>query len=430
LRGIRIYVAVLVAAYVGLVANQLAGGDRVSITEFLIFLGIFVIAEARPVFLPRVSVTVSFIIAVVAIIELPPAAVTLATGIGVIGLLFGHERPSRMKLIFNMAQMGLAGGLAAEAYRALGPAAGTAPFSDLPQVILATGVATGVFFVVNTVAVSGAISISIRAGFFKTWLGNFSWLTTTYVAFGASGIVLAALYELVGVLALPLLLVPLLVARGVFRSYEEVSEAYESTVLAFVAAIEAKDFYTKGHSVRVTEYAMSIARRLGMTEEQLTAFRYGALLHDVGKLAIRKSILTKPSGLSDDEYEQIKLHPVLGAQIVSEIEFLRPALDGVLYHHERLDGSGYPAGLRGEIVPEWARIMAIADTFDAMTSTRAYRSARTPAEAIAELKRCAGESLDARFVEMFLDALRDEDARKQFEARTRYEPKPISSPAV
>jgi putative nucleotidyltransferase with HDIG domain len=430
LRGIRIYVAVLVLGFIGLILSQFRTGDRIPLSEFLLFLALIAIAEARPVILPKVAVTVSFIIGVVAIIELPPAAVTLATGLGVVGIVLGGERRGWFKLGFNIVQMGLAGGLAAEAYRSIGPAVGANPFDHLPTVILATGVATGVFFVVNTVAVSGAIAIASKTPFFNTWLGNFSWLTTTYVAFGASGIVLAALYELVGVLALPLLLVPLLVARGVFRSYEEVSDAYESTVLAFVAAIEAKDFYTKGHSVRVTEYAMSIARRLGMTEEQLTAFRFGALLHDVGKLAVRKSILTKPSGLTDDEYEQIKLHPVLGAQIVQEIEFLRPALDGVLYHHERLDGSGYPAGLRGDIVPEWARIMAIADTFDAMTSTRAYRAARTPAEAIAELKRCAGETLDAKFVNMFLEALKDEDARKQFELRTHYEPKPISSPAV
>ena len=430
MRGIRIYVAVLVLGFIGLILNQFRTGDRIELSQLLLFLAIFIIAEARPVFLPKVSVTVTFIIAVVAIIELPPLVVTITAGVGVVGLLFGHERPSILKLVFNAAQVGVAGGLAAEAYRSIGPAVGAGPFKDLPEVILATGVATGVFFVVNTVAVSGAIAIASKAPFFSTWLGNFSWLTTTYVAFGASGIVLAALYELVGILALPLLLVPLLVARGVFRSYQEVSDAYESTVLAFVAAIEAKDFYTKGHSVRVTEYAMSMARRLGMTEEQLTAFRFGALLHDVGKLAVRKSILTKPAGLTDDEYEQIKLHPVLGAQIVQEIEFLRPALDGVLYHHERLDGSGYPAGLRGDIVPEWARIMAIADTFDAMTSTRAYRAARTPAEAIAELKRCAGETLDAKFVDMFLEALKDEDARKQFEIRTHYEPKPISSPAI
>ncbi|HVF12845.1 MAG TPA: HD-GYP domain-containing protein, partial [Actinomycetota bacterium] len=196
-------------------------------------------------------------------------------------------------------------------------------------------------------------------------------------------------------------------ARQVFRAYDEVSDAYVDTVRAFVSAIEAKDAYTRGHSERVAEYSLLIARKMGLKEESLEVFHFGALLHDVGKLIVRKAVLTKPSRLEEEEFDEIKRHPVVGAQIVQEIEFLRPALDAVLYHHERLDGSGYPAGLVGDIVPPWARMMAVADTYDAMTSTRAYRGARTHEEAMAELHRCSGTQFDPECISAFEEAIEE-----------------------
>lgn len=363
-------------------------------------------AEARPVRLSGFEMTVTFMVTVVAIIEVEPAAVAVISAVGVLGSLGDGPRPP-IKLIFNSSQNTLAGGTAALAYGALGGGPVISP-DQLPALLLATGTATAVYFLVNTAAVAGVLSISDRRPLLQTWRTSFGWTVATYAAFGAFGIVLAGLYQLVNVFVLPLLVVPLLVLRSVFGSYREVSEAYDSTVRAFVAAIEAKDSYTRGHSERVALYSTMIARRLGMREEEVTVFRYGALLHDVGKLVIRRAVLTKPGRLDESEYEEIKRHPVVGAQIVQEIEFLRPALDGVLYHHERLDGSGYPAGLAGPLVPQGARIMAVADVFDAMTSTRAYRGARTKDEAIAELHRCSGAQLDETCVGLLVGALAEE----------------------
>lgn len=399
--------ALLAAAWITLAGFQIARGDSITWFHFLFFLGLFITTESKPILLPRISLTVTFMIVVIATIVLSPAEVTIGAGLGVLGLLFTKEKPAALKLTFNAAQLGLAAGVGAEIYRHLGGPS-VVSVANLEVILVSVAAATAVFFVVNTAAVSGAIVLSTGSRFLSTWAQSFSWMGATYAAFGAMGIVLAALYQLVGILSLPLLLVPLLVARGVFSAYEEVSSAYDSTIKTFVNAIEAKDAYTRGHSERVTEYAMLIARRIKMDEERASAFRYGALLHDVGKLAIKKRILTKPSSLEDDEFREIQKHPVLGAQIVKEVDFLRPALEGVLYHHERLDGSGYPEGLSGEVVPEFARIMAVADTYDAMTSNRAYRSARTHAEAIAELRRFAGTRYDPQFVEIFIKALEEE----------------------
>lgn len=376
--------------------------------EFVVFLALYFAAESRPVHLPRFAVSVSFMTAAVAIIQLPPAAVALVCALGSLGELVGKDRPTPIKLAFNMAQFSVAGGLASLAYRALGGL--TNLQADLlPQLILATAAATAVFFVVNTMAVSGAISIDAKVPFLRTWMSNFGWLTATYFAFGASGIVLSGLYQAVGVLSLPLLFVPFLVARTAFHSYQEVSDAYDSTVRAFVQAIDAKDSYTRGHSERVADYSKLIAERLGMRERDLQVFYYGALLHDVGKLVVRKRTLTKPAKLDEEEWDEIKRHPVVGAEIVSEIEFLEPAIEAVLSHHERLDGTGYPAGLTRDLVPMNARIMAVADTYDAMTSTRAYRGARTHQEAVEELKRCIGTLFDEECVHEFVEALAEQN---------------------
>lgn len=381
-----------------------------NVSMFTLFLLLLVAAELKPVPLPGVSgtisITVTFLVAMAAIIRLLPIEVAVASGIAASQYLPGTGKPPMFKRLFNAAQSASAAGAAALTYKALG---GLPDVTSVPvaQLIMATGAATAVYFLINSIAVSGVISLSSKRPFVETWVKTHGWLAATYTAFGATGLVLAALFESAGWYSLPLLMFPLFIARQVFRAYDEVSDAYVDTVRAFVSAIEAKDAYTRGHSERVAEYSLLIARKMGLKEEALEVFRFGALLHDVGKLIVRKAVLTKPSRLEPEEFDEIKRHPVVGAQIVQEIEFLRPALDAVLYHHERLDGSGYPAGLAGDIVPPWARMMAVADTYDAMTSTRAYRGARTHEEAMAELHRCSGTQFDPECISAFEEAIEE-----------------------
>lgn len=418
----------MAAGAAALLSYLLVTTEPVPWTEFAVFLALFLIAESKPVVLPksRVALTLTFIVGLVAIIRMPAAAVALASALGVVALRPEGRRLPISKLIFNSAQSSLAAGLAALTYAGLGGTSRIEP-QTLQTLIPATAAATLVYFLVNATAVSGAIAISTDSPFIRTWLSSHGWLTSTYVAFGASGIVLAGLYQEVGILSLPLLFVPLLVARAAFHSYQEVSDAYDSTVRAFVRAIDAKDAYTRGHSERVAEYGKMIAERTGMSESEVMVFYYGALLHDIGKLVIRKEVLTKPDSLTKDEWHEVKRHPILGAQIVQDIDFLRESVDSVLSHHERLDGSGYPAGLAGDLVRPWARIMGVADSYDAMTSTRAYRGSRTNEEAIAELKRCSGTLYDPRYVQAFVEALADLEEAE--EVAPRYETKAIPRPA-
>jgi HD-GYP domain-containing protein (c-di-GMP phosphodiesterase class II) len=168
-------------------------------------------------------------------------------------------------------------------------------------------------------------------------------------------------------------------------------------------AIEARDPYTRGHSDRVTEIAEAVARRLGWSEERLALLRLGGPLHDVGKLGISNALLAKPGRLNAGELDQIREHPRLGARILLRIAVFRAAIPYVLYHHERWDGRGYPTGRAGEEIPLEARVLAVADAFDAMTSDRPYRRALDHEEAVAEVARCAGTQFDPAIVEVFLE---------------------------
>ena len=168
-------------------------------------------------------------------------------------------------------------------------------------------------------------------------------------------------------------------------------------------AIEARDPYSPGHSARVTELAEAIARRLGWSEERLALLNVGGPLHDVGKLGVSDEVLAKPGRLDEEELEQIREHPKLGARILLRVAAFRAAIPYVLYHHERWDGNGYPTGRAGEQIPLEARVLAVADAFDAMTSDRPYRRALDHEAAVAEVARCSGTQFDPDVVRIFLE---------------------------
>jgi HD-GYP domain-containing protein (c-di-GMP phosphodiesterase class II) len=190
------------------------------------------------------------------------------------------------------------------------------------------------------------------------------------------------------------------------RLYANVRELFLNTVRALAAAIETKDLYTRGHSERVTMFAELIARELGFSEEEIDNLKLAGMLHDIGKIGVDDYILKKPSKLTAAEYEEIKKHPEYAANIIGTIPQLRNIVPVIKHHHERYDGNGYPSGLKGEDIPYFARILAIADTFDAMSSSRPYRSALPVAVCIAEVQRCAGTQFDPEISAAAVKALK------------------------
>lgn len=186
------------------------------------------------------------------------------------------------------------------------------------------------------------------------------------------------------------------------RLYKDLRKSYLRTITALAKAVEAKDTYTQGHAQRVAHYAGMIAKELGLSKDFLDKLQVAAILHDIGKIAIPEKILAKPGRLTEEEYSIIQKHPLRGREILQPVKFPQEIIQGVYYHHERLDGKGYPEGLQGEDIPLAARIIAIADAFDAMTSDRSYRRPISVLEALAEVKKCQDTQFDPQIVEAFL----------------------------
>ncbi len=174
----------------------------------------------------------------------------------------------------------------------------------------------------------------------------------------------------------------------------DIEQGYEDTLIVLANSIELRDHYTVGHTWRVTNFCLQIGKELGWTEEKLKEMQMGGVLHDIGKIAVDDAILRKPGKLTDEEYAMMKIHPERGAKLLQDVPRLHPLIPYCLYHHERYDGRGYPYGLKGEEIPVEGRILAVADTFDAMTSNRPYRKGLDPEIAISELEKGCGTQFD------------------------------------
>jgi hypothetical protein len=230
-------------------------------------------------------------------------------------------------------------------------------------------------------------------------------LLVSDLGFAALGLIIAALWGVMHEVAAVIVLVPLFVARWAMGQFAEQQRAYAATMAALCQAVETKDFYTRGHSDRVSRGSGMIARQINMRPERAEALTFAGMLHDVGKLGVPTKVLQKTGPLTEEEYAAIQLHPMRGLEIVREIGFLNEALAGIMHHHERIDGRGYPMGFAGDEIPEFARVIAVADAFDSITSNRSYRKARTIAQGVEELRRGAGSQFDPGIVDAFIAAL-------------------------
>lgn len=184
----------------------------------------------------------------------------------------------------------------------------------------------------------------------------------------------------------------------------QLQQAYEASLTVLANAIDVRDAYTRGHVERVTAYALALATNLNWPEHRLEHLRFGAILHDIGKIHIRETTLLKPEPLNEEEWAEIYRHPINGAEMIKDIPYLTPAVPIIRHHHERWDGQGYPDRLAGEAIPIGARIVTLADSFDAMTTARPYNPARPPNDAYQEILCCAGQQFDPVVVAAFQHA--------------------------
>ncbi|MGW2524106.1 HD-GYP domain-containing protein [Streptomyces sp. NPDC001617] len=335
---------------------------------------------------------------------LPPPAAALVPLPGVL-LSRVEQRPYALRRLWRAAQLALGVWAAGSVHWALGGREAVVG-PAFPYALVPAGAAVLAFCLALALLDGGILAVAERVPLRRAWRGLFVRSLAPVAVHGLAGLMMAVLWRSpYGPVAALLVLLPMCVSWWVFAQYHRERAAHQATIRALVQAVDIKDGYTRGHSERVGQASMMIARELGMDDARVEVLRFAGILHDVGKLGVPTRLLRKGGPLTAEERRVIELHPEYGHEMVRGIGFLGEARAAVLHHHERLDGSGYPYGLMGSQIPESARVVAVADAFDAMTSTRSYRRARPVPVALEELERCAGAQFDPRMVAALVQAL-------------------------
>ncbi len=362
----------------------------------LIFLVLIFISDSFPVTLPRGgSVTVSFGAIIASIILFQPFVVIAITIARDLFLLIKGQ--NRIKSLFNVSQLVLCTGSASLVYNYYSPSVEQFTVNHIPAVIISILV----LFVLNSVFVTLVLSLIQDEKPLTIWMVNIKWTTLTFLIMAPLGALIAIIYTNIGLWALLLFLLPLFLARYSFQSYMNMRQTFLDTIKNLSLAIDAKDPYTKGHSSRVAYYAVSLARELKWPEDKVEFLHYIAIIHDVGKVSVPEHILKKDNPLTCEEHDIMKLHCHEGAEIIKEVKYFMTGSGIIRHHHERWDGTGYPDQIKGEDIPEGARILAVADAFDAMSTDRPYREAMEPEAALRELQKYSGIQFDPSVVDAF-----------------------------
>jgi len=406
------------AAFVPLHAAAIQGG-----IEPAVFLVAAILLGGQKLVLIRhmrdteaVSISAGFMITFAAMLRLGPVGAVL---IGVLSSISGSAYPKPQAFVRSFASVNLAAVgalLASVAY--LGINGWTLAMRPLPTSAAVAGSAL-VFFVVETAGFAIFTALLDKTDVRRVWKDRFLWKAPAYfaaacasslgvVAFGYDSIYLLFFAGPVVYLTHQAVATYARRTEESIRRAEEIrdgqarlAELYRSTIQSLALAIDAKDQYTNQRILRVQRYAVAIARQMGFEGRDLDGLETGALLHDIGKLGVPEYVLLKPGKLTDEEFEKIKKHPETGAAILDSVDFPWPVLPVIRHHHEKWDGTGYPDGLKGEDIPVGARILAVADVYDALTSSRSYRNASTHEQALEVISKDAGSHFDPRVVEAF-----------------------------
>jgi putative nucleotidyltransferase with HDIG domain len=309
------------------------------------------------------------------------------------------------KRLFNSCAYGIVGFASGTVYRIEDPY--TKLFGEFMGFSVFNVTVAMVTYVVMCILLYAVLfSIIQKRPVWKTAL-DYSWIITKFIAVAPLGIVIALAQKHYGSFSIFLFFGPLLLARYSFIQFLQMKEHYMKTINSFTRALDAKDQYTNGHSERVSEYAVALAKRLRMNDKKIQELKTAALLHDIGKIGVSDTILNKPDRLSLPEMYEIKRHPEIGARIIEEIIFLKHTAQIIRHHHERYDGSGYPDAIAEDAIPLEAKIISIVDAYDAMTSNRAYRTALTKVQSLSIIESEAGRQFDPIIAKAFIDMMRE-----------------------
>jgi putative nucleotidyltransferase with HDIG domain len=380
-------------------------------TLLIVFSILSAIAETFWILLPKIgAVSVSFALTFSAILLTNPLTAALISAIGMMlrcpymdgkGRVHIFNNPI-YKTIFNVSQYIINAGVAGLIYvyvdkifnfgfQFINPIAGT--------------VCLIVYLFLNSFFIASLMSILLNENLAYIWK-NYLLGFVNIALVGLLGIVVAFSYNSYGTTGIMLFFIPLMFARYTFKLYLDMRKNYFETLNVLVRAIEANDPYTSGHSMRVSAYAEAIAKQVALPQNKIDLIKSAALLHDIGKIGIDKNILNKTGNLEKEEFEKIKSHPEIGATIIADLSYLSNISDIIRHHHERNDGKGYPDGLDHDNIPLETSILTIADSFDAMTTSRPYRNALSLESALQEIKGNEGTQFNPDIVDDAIIALR------------------------
>jgi len=409
----RLYISVVVALGSCALAIGALHPTSHQPVKFLCYLVVAVGASRLKVNLPGITGTMSvnFLFILLGILELSFAE-TLALGcVAILTQCFYRDRPRFVQVIFNTCATSFAISLAYCVYHVT-----LFRIQNNPAILLVATAST--YFVANTIPVAGVISLTEHKSLRRIWSDCYFWSFPYYlVGAGVAGLV-SWLNRVVDWQTSLLILPAVYLIYRSYRLYlakledekghvEEMANLHLRTIEALALAIEAKDHTTHDHLQRVRVYAVEVAKELGLTSEEMEALQAAALLHDIGKLAVPEHIISKPGRLTPEEFEKMKIHPVVGAEILERVRFPYPVVPIVRAHHEKYDGSGYPFGLKGDEIPIGARILSAVDFMDALASDRQYRRAMRLDDVMKQLETESGKSFDPRVVTVLRQRYRD-----------------------
>lgn len=383
------------------------------LTALTLFTGSFTVK--LPSLQAKISVSDTFVFTSALLFGSAAGVVTVVTDALVISLWMKREQRSFVRVLFNATAPATALWVASETFFSLsGVTPGQIDRSHVGQMVAPAFVFALVYFVINTGLVAGAIATETRESALEIWRQHFPQVSITYFVGSSIAILIVAYTDAIDLTVLSIIVPVLVVSYLTFRHsmgrledaqrhVAQVNEMYLSTIETLAMAVDAKDQITHGHIRRVQVYALELAKRLGVTNQQeLRAIEAAALLHDMGKLAMPEQILNKPGKLTPAEFSEMKTHADIGADLLSSIRFPYPVVPIVRHHHENWDGSGYPNGISKTDIPLGARILGVVDCFDALNSERPYRGKLSVEEAFAVLRERRGTMYDPWVVDAFL----------------------------